>query len=290
MQPLPCCYTRHGCPAPFLQRHAPFFITLIAMHTTPLLQDLPDPANVLVVGATGGIGLAFIRELAASTGVAHLFAVARHARTNAALIALAAQHPHRVMLLDCDIRDEAALSALAAAIRAVAPTLNLVINTVGLLHDATLQPEKSLGQVTLASLQASFATNAFAPILLAKALLPLLRHAQPVVFTSLSARVGSIGDNRIGGWYSYRAAKAAQNQLLKTLSIELTRLNRRSIVLALHPGTTDSGLSRPFQGNVSAEKLFTPEFVATALLAVIAARVPADSGGFYAWDGQAIAW
>jgi len=110
------------------------------------------------------------------------------------------------------------------------------------------------------------------------------------VFASLSARVGSISDNRLGGWYGYRAAKAAQNQFLKTMAIELARLNPSSIVLALHPGTTDTALSRPFQAGVAAEKLFTTEFVATRLLQLIADATPADSGSFVAWDGQTIAW
>lgn len=264
------------------------------MHRSPLLHGFTLPVQALVVGATGGIGLAMSQQLAGNPQVARLFVVARAATRNAALAALVAQSDGRVVALDCDIRDETALAALAEAIARMVPCLHLVINTAGVLHDSTdahaLRPEKSLTQVTAASLQASFAINAFAPILLAKALLPLLRHAAPVVYASLSARVGSIGDNRIGGWYSYRAAKAAQNQLLKTLAIELARLNRQSIVLVLHPGTTDSGLSKPFQANVSAEKLFSPAFAAAALLQVIAARRPADSGNFYAWDGQSIDW
>lgn len=264
------------------------------MQNAFLLRDHELPVNALVVGATGAIGLALSRQLADNAQVARLFVVARAATRSAELAALAAQSTGRVVALDCDIRDEAALAGMATAIARSAPALHLVINTAGMLHDTAgahaLRPEKSLSQVTAASLQASFAINAFGPILLAKALLPLLRHAAPAVFASLSARVGSIGDNRAGGWYSYRAAKAAQNQLLKTLAIELTRLNRQSIVLALHPGTTDSNLSKPFQANVSAEKLFSPAFAAASLLKVIGARLPADSGNFYAWDGQPIGW
>lgn len=260
----------------------------------PLLYDCDLPVNVLIVGATGGIGLAFVQQLAHNTQVAHLFAIARSATTSPALTTLAAAYPGRIILIDCDIRDERHLTRTADHIARIVPALHLVINTAGVLHEGNLQPEKSLTQISLASLQFSFLINAFAPILLAKALLPLLRYRQapqaPAIFASLSARVGSISDNRIGGWYSYRAAKAAQNQLLKTLAIELTRLNRHSIVLALHPGTTDTGLSKPFQSNVSSNKLFTPEFSAAALLTVISARKPADSGGFYAWDGQQIDW
>ena len=264
------------------------------MQHAALIRDHELPINVLVAGATGGIGLALVAQLAANSQVACLFALGRTASRNAPLADLIARSGGRVIAIDCDIRDEAALASLATTIAGLVRALHLVINTAGMLHDSgnvpAIHPEKSLAQVTVAGLQASFAINAFAPILLAKALLPLLRHDAPAVFASLSARVGSIGDNRIGGWYSYRAAKAAQNQLLKTLAIELTRLNRRSIVLALHPGTTNTGLSKPFQANVSAEKLFTPDFAAASLLQVIASRLPADSGSFFAWDGQRIDW
>jgi len=260
------------------------------MPEASLLFENNLPVNALVAGATGGIGLALCEALASNTQVAQLFVVARTASRNTALAALAAANPRRVVVLDCDISDELSLTTLAAAVMERVTTLHLTINASGALHGNGLLAEKSLAQVTLASLQAAFEINAFAPVLLAKALMPLLRQSEPTVFASLSARVGSIGDNRLGGWYSYRAAKAAQNQLLKTLAIELARLNRQSIVLALHPGTTDSALSKPFQGNVSPSKLFTPAFVAEALLHVISQRKPADSGGFYAWDGETVGW
>lgn len=260
------------------------------MPEASLINQFDGPANVLVTGATGGIGRALVAQLAGQAQVVHLFAVARHATTDPALLALAAVQPRRLTLLDCDLTDEASLAAMADAVLARVPALHLAINATGLLHHDTLQPEKSLLQVSAASLQANFSVNAFGPILLAKALLPLLRHAQPVVFASLSARVGSISDNRLGGWYGYRAAKAAQNQLLRTLSIELARINGQSVVLALHPGTTDTGLSKPFQARVPTDKLFSPAFAASRLLEVIGQHGPADSGGFYAWDGQRIAW
>lgn len=260
------------------------------MQEPSLLLEHAIPLNVLVVGATGGIGLALSQALACRTQVAHLFLAARNASRNDGVVALAASHPTRVTVLDCDIGDEQSLASLAAAIMGRVPALHMTINASGALHGNALQPEKALAQVTLESLQASFSINAFAPILLAKALMPLLRRSQPTVFASLSARVGSIGDNRLGGWYSYRAAKAAQNQLLKTLAIELTRLNRQSIVLALHPGTTDTVLSKPFQHNVPPSRLFTPAFTASQLLSVISQRSPADSGQFYAWDGDTISW
>lgn len=264
-----------------------------------LLHDFDRPAHALVAGAAGGIGLALAHALATHPQVERLFLAARAPRREA-LHALERAHPGRVVVLEADITSEADLDRLREAVRRTVTSLHLVVNATGLLHekgrhekelrDQGLHPEKTVAKVTLANLQRSFAVNAFGPILLARALLPLLRHGDPAVFASLSARVGSIGDNRLGGWYGYRAAKAAQNQLLKTLAIELARLNPRAIVLALHPGTTDTPLSAPFRSNVPPGRLFAPADAAARLLDVIAARTPADSGGFFAWDGSVVPW
>lgn len=255
----------------------------------PLIPDLNGKANVLVCGASRGIGLALCAALLARDDVGQVWAVSRDATRSDGLAGLAKEHAERVALMDCDARDEPALAALASAVERTCNHLHLVISTLGILHQGGARAEKSLAQLDLAGLQASFATNAFAPILLLKHLLPLLRKG-PATFAALSARVGSIGDNRLGGWYSYRASKAALNQLLHTASIELKRLNPAATVLALHPGTTDTALSRPFQANVPAEKLFEPAFAAQRILEQIERLGPSRSGGFWAWDGEPIEW
>ena len=254
-----------------------------------VIPNLEGQANALVCGANRGIGLALCAELLAREDVSQVWAVARNAQRCDALTALARTHAGRLTLLDCDARDETALANLAAELGRTCRHLHLVISTLGILHQEGAKPEKSLLQLDLASLQASFTTNAHAPILLLKHLLPLLRKA-PSTFAALSARVGSISDNRLGGWYSYRASKAALNQLLHTASIELKRLNPASTILALHPGTTDTELSRPFQGNVPEGKLFEPAFAAQCILDLVARHGPADSGGFWGWDGRPIDW
>jgi len=254
-----------------------------------LLPGLTCDAQVLVCGASRGIGLALCAALLAREDVAQVWAVARKASTADELTKLAAQHGQRLKLVDCDARDEQSLEALAGKVLEQQDHLHLVISTLGILHQDGAQAEKALSQLTLASLQASFATNTFAPILLIKHLLPLLRK-QPATFAALSARVGSIGDNRLGGWYSYRASKAALNQLLHTASIECKRLNPASTVLAIHPGTTDTTLSQPFQANVPEGQLFEPAFSAKRILEVIAAHGPDDSGSFWAWDNKPVVW
>jgi NAD(P)-dependent dehydrogenase (short-subunit alcohol dehydrogenase family) len=255
-----------------------------------LVPGLDGPVHALVVGASRGIGAALAVALAARPEVAALYLAAREPERSPTLGALRQRHGERVQALACDVTDEASLAALRAAIEPRSPRLHLVLNAAGLLHGNGLGPEKSIRQVSAAGLRQAFAVNAFGPLMLAQALLPLLVHPESTVFASLSARVGSIGDNRLGGWYAYRASKAAQNQLLRTFAIELARLNRRSIVLALHPGTVDTALSRPFSANVDPGRLFTPERAAGALLQVIAARSAADSGRFFAWDGTEVPW
>ena len=170
------------------------------------------------------------------------------------------------------------------------PPLRMVINTAGWLHEGGRGPEKRLQAIQRSGLEQAFNINAFAPILLAKAVAPALGHGQPCWFASLSARVGSISDNHLGGWYGYRAAKAAQNQLLRTLALEWKRRLPLACVSLLHPGTTATELSAPFRSAVPAEKLFSPQRAAGHLLDVLAQQTPEDSGRFLAWDGSVIPW
>ena len=256
----------------------------------PPILGLSVPAHVLVTGASSGIGLAIVQALLADHAVAQVCAVSRGAKDSAALLALQARHSQRLHLVSADISTDSGLATVVRHATAVTDALHLVINCAGMLHARGVQPEKTLATLDRDTLSQVFALNAFAPILLVKALLPLLKHRAPLVVASLSARVGSIGDNQLGGWYAYRASKTAQNQLMRTLSIEWRRTHPQAVCVLLHPGTVDTPLSKPFQSNVPASKLFTPERAAGQLLEIIAGLTPADSGRFIAWDGSTVAW
>jgi NAD(P)-dependent dehydrogenase (short-subunit alcohol dehydrogenase family) len=188
-----------------------------------------------------------------------------------------------------NICSEQSLDQLKKELRNREP-LRLVINTAGWLHRNGMGPEKRLQSVNALGLEESFRVNAFGPILLAKAVEDALGHGKTAWFASLSARVGSIGDNQSGGWYSYRAAKAAQNQLLRTLAIEWQRRRPNVTVSLIHPGTTATNLSEPFRSTVSDANLFSPERAADQILNVIAKQTPVASGSFLAWNGQTIPW
>ena len=168
--------------------------------------------------------------------------------------------------------------------------LRLVINTSGFLHSKLVKPEKRLSHISRSNIIKNFSINAIAPILIAKSIEKFIRPELPFSFASLSARVGSIGDNRLGGWYSYRASKAAQNQFLKTLSIEWRRKFPFSIVSILHPGTCDTKLSKPFQTLVPKNNLFSPYRSSEYLINIISDQKPSDSGKFLAWDRSIIPW
>lgn len=241
--------------------------------------DFHEPLRAVVIGATGGIGRAFVQALAGHDKVEQVFALARDPEGD---------WPAGVATGTIDILDEASIEAAATQLSAE-DALDLVLLATGMLHEGDrIQPEKSLRDFDADTMTEVFALNAIAPALVAKHFLPVLRKRQKTVFAVLSARVGSISDNRLGGWAGYRASKAALNMLLKTASIEHARRNRSSVVVALHPGTVDTRLSAPFQSNVPDEQLFTPETSAGHLLDVVDGLTPDDSGGFFAWDGQAI--
>lgn len=223
--------------------------------------------SAVVIGASGGIGAALIAALTeegvAVRGFARSFRGADH----------------------LDLTDETSIAAAASSLR-TPPTL--VIVATGLLHETDSGPEKAMATLDATWLARQYAINTIGPALVAKHFLPSQPRTGRTVFAALSARVGSIGDNRLGGWYGYRASKAALNQFIRTLSVEQRRRNDRSIVVGLHPGTVDTGLSKPFQSGVAADQLFAPGRAAVQLLDVLDGLRPVDSGKLWSWDGAEV--
>ena len=230
----------------------------------------PKFTNIAVIGASGAIGGACVQRLAELYPAAHVHAFARDAE------------------LSIDYGDEASIAA-AADLAAQARPLDLVLVATGMLHSGNTLPEKSLRDLSTDKFARIFAANTITPALIAKHFLPKLNRERPAVFAAISARVGSISDNQLGGWYAYRASKAALNMIIKNAAIEMSRRNTKAIVVGLHPGTVDSPLSKPFQTNVAAGKLFTPEYSAQKLVQVLESLTPAHSGQCLAWDGEVIA-
>ena len=239
-----------------------------AMPHSPALDSFPPGGTALVVGDRGGIGAALADALRRSGR----FAVVAGA--------------HRGDAFGFDLEDEASIARLATHVRAQ-PPLRLVLVCTGLLHGQGLQPERALHQLDRGVLARAFAINATGPALVMKHLLPLLARDGKAVFAVLSARVGSIGDNRLGGWYAYRASKAALNQLVRTAAIELRRSAAQAVCVALHPGTVATQLSAPFAPDAPR---FAPELAAQQLLQVVERLTPAQSGSFQDWRGEVVPW
>ncbi|MEH1882041.1 SDR family NAD(P)-dependent oxidoreductase [Nostoc sp.] len=252
--------------------------------------DEINPVNTLIVGANQGIGLGFVKKLIPDEKIAKVYATYRQKNAAEELLSLVDKHSDKLICLEIDITDELEIVEAVKTIRTQVDKLHLVVNCVGLLHEDTLQPEKSLREINSENLLRYFQINSIGAVLLAKHLLPLLRHGERSVFASISAKLGSIGDNKLGGWYGYRASKAALNMLMRTAAIEYKRSCPKALIVTLHPGTTDTRLSRPFQKNVPAEKLFSVERTVTQLLAVIEQLQEGDSGQFFSWDGSRLPW
>ena len=229
-----------------------------------------------VFGATGGIGAALCRLLA--DGGTRVWAGSRNGE---------APRHHLIDPFRFDLTDEASIAAAVATMTDDPPSIVIVATGVLTLDDGT-GPERSARAIDPESMSKSFAINAIGPALVAKHILPVYARDDRCVFAALSARVGSISDNRLGGWHSYRASKAALNMLIRNFAAELRRTHPHAIAVALHPGTVDTELSQPFQANLPEGQLTTRREAATNLMRVIEGLRPADSGGLFAWDGEEI--
>lgn len=230
-------------------------------------------------GASGGVGQALVEVLAASNDYAAIYAGSRSPANARSDI---------IRPFAFDLLDEPSIAAAAGDIAQQGP-VDLVIVATGILHGTTCKPEKSFSSVTSAAMNTLFQVNTVGPTLIAKHMIAALPRDRRSVFAALSARVGSISDNHLGGWHSYRASKAALNMIIANLAIELRRTRPLAIAIGLHPGTVDSKLSAPFQKNVPAGKLFLPSTSAQYLLTVINGTSLEQSGSTLAWDGQTIA-
>lgn len=229
-----------------------------------ILSDFKNSIHAVVIGASGGIGAAFVQHLKKQPNVATVHELSR-SQTG------------------FDLTDEDSIKSAADLI--ADRSIHLIIIATGYLG---LTPEKSLRDLSLASSHDIFAINCFGPAAAMKYFAPKLVRDDRAVMATLSARVGSISDNHLGGWYAYRASKAALNMFIKTTAIEMARTHKHAAIIGLHPGTVDTNLSKPFQGHVPDGKLFSPEYATTQMLNVINNVQPDKSGTLFAYDGEII--
>lgn len=230
--------------------------------------------TIAIIGANGGIGNALCQYLAQQENVREIIAITRHPFE---------MDTSKIMNVVVDYCDESSIVTVAKMRR-----WDLVIDAIGMLSSDEVRPEKSFKQLKLENLQQIFQVNTFYPALLAKHFLPQLKKNEKSVMVFLSARVGSISDNKQGGWYAYRASKAALNMLIKNFAIELKWSNRNAIVIGYQPGTVDTALSKDFQTRVPKGKLFSPQQAAGYLVDVINGLSVADSGELLDWSGNHI--
>lgn len=237
--------------------------------------------SAIIIGGSGAIATALRHNLMQDADCQRIYVFSRHPP--------AGDLPDNIIWQTLEYTQSAIASVLADNLANTQPVEKVFICN-GRLHDSDLQPEKRLEQFNAEDGQSIIHSNALVPMLWVQALLPYLKQAQNCQLVVFSARVGSISDNHLGGWYSYRASKAALNMLLKTAAIEYQRRAPNVSIIAFHPGTTDTPLSRPFQKNVPAEKLLTPEFVAEHLLAILDELPASDTLRFIDWQGENIEW
>lgn len=233
--------------------------------------------NVAVIGSSGAIGNAFLEAYIADPQVQKIYSFSKSKITT---------KDKRVVHINIDITDEKSIENAALSVKG--NLLDQIIIATGLLHNQSFGPEKSIKDIKKDNFTEIFSVNTIGPALIGKFFIPLLNKKERSHMAFLSARVGSISDNRLGGWYSYRASKSALNQIIKNFSIETKRTNSKAIIIGLQPGTVKSNLSQPFQKNVKEGNMFSPQDSVSALMKVINKTTEGDSGNLIGWDGKTI--
>ena len=252
-------------------------------------MELSSVENIVIWGAGKGIGLALVEELLKQAPLAKIFATYRTRSSSERLFELAQLYEGRVVCLQADVTDEDEIKSVAGKIKFSAPSIDLLINCIGILHNETMAPEKRITDVDSENLWQIFAVNSVATAFIAKHFHPMFDRSKNFALIALSAKVGSIEDNRSGGWYGYRASKAALNMFVRNLAIEFGRTHKKGIVAAIHPGTTMTDLSRPFTARTN-YKVHTPEETASNICSIIAGFDAQSSGKFFAWNSKQIPW
>ena len=246
-------------------------------------------STAIIIGASGGLGSALCQQWQQDSETDYVIAVSRKPAEE-----LTDNHLPGIHFIQCDYSESSIVSA-CEEIKTLISTKNLasvgrVCICNGILHNNNIAPEKRLEEVTISSLQEVLTINSIIPILWLKALVTIVKGKSDCVISVFSARIGSIGDNRSGGWYSYRASKAALNMLLKTAAIEYARRAKNVKIIAFHPGTTDTNLSKPFQNSVRPENLFTADFVAQQLVKIMNHQTIDGQLSFIDWENKDIVW
>ncbi len=234
--------------------------------------------NIAITGVSGALGKAFVNNLAAIDNVETINVFSRSEENF---------HSEKIFTHLINYKNEDEIIE-ASRISSANRSLDLVIVANGILHNEKVFPEKKISEITVEKFEEVFFVNTILPSIIAKHFIPKLSQNNQSIFAFMTARVGSISDNKLGGWYAYRASKAALNMVIKNLSIEAGRKNKNAVLVGLHPGTVVSNLSKPFQSNVPEKKLFTPDQSVKYLLKILFNLKIADTGKIFAWNGDEI--
>ena len=252
------------------------FVSIIVEGVTTV--DHLNLKNIAVIGVGGAIGRAVAEFYAEQSGVEKIITFSRSRQDFA---------DKRIVNHTLNYYDETQLAQAASRLEHFGG-MDAIFVTTGVLHNDDVVPEKSLKELTMHNFETIFKIDAIVPALLVKHFSPMLHKKRPSIMVVLTARVGSISDNRFGGWYAYRCAKSALNMFVKNASIELKRRYNHQMIIAMHPGTVDSPLSEPYKANLDPNKVFTPAVSASHLAKVVSGMTPEDTGKIIAWDGQII--